>query len=151
MLGWYCFSMEKLETWIYIQRFWLQIFMVSPGTHLVKNIESQSRNIESQIKKDIQVCNWKCLGLCVSRQLIWLISLTDSKTLYYSAVQRANQSIAMPSQSKSTCFFSTSHFNIRSLSANHDGLTMLLSDLQHSFDVIGLSETKITSKRDITS
>ena len=29
----------------------------SYGTHLVKNIESQSRNIESQIKKNIQVCN----------------------------------------------------------------------------------------------
>ena len=26
-------------------------FMVSPGTHVVKNIESQSRNNESQIKK----------------------------------------------------------------------------------------------------
>ena len=34
-----------------IQRFWLKIVMVSPGTHLVKNIESQSRDIESQIKK----------------------------------------------------------------------------------------------------
>ena len=33
--------------------------------------------------KNTQVCNWKCLGLCVTRQLIWLISLTDSKTLYY--------------------------------------------------------------------
>ena len=33
--------------------------------------------------KNIQVCNWKCLDLCVTRQLIWLISLTDSKTLYY--------------------------------------------------------------------
>ena len=41
-------------------------------------------------------------------------------------------------------FFSTIHFNIRSVSANnHDGLTMLLSDLQHSFNGIGLSETKI--------
>ena len=30
---------------------WLKIVMVSPGTHLVKNIESQSRNNESQIKK----------------------------------------------------------------------------------------------------
>ena len=40
-------------------------------------------------------------------------------------------------------FFSTVHFNIRSVSANHDGLTMLLSDLQHSFNGIGLSETKI--------
>ena len=34
-------------------------------------------------KKNIEACNWKCLGLCVTRQLIWLISLTDSKTLYY--------------------------------------------------------------------
>ena len=33
------------------------IAMVSPGTHLMKNIEYQSRNIESQIKKYIQVCN----------------------------------------------------------------------------------------------
>ena len=34
-----------------IQWFWLQIVMVSPVTHLVKNIESQSRNSESQIKQ----------------------------------------------------------------------------------------------------
>ena len=36
-----------------------RIVMVSPGTHLAKNIESQSRNIESQIKKYIyiHVCN----------------------------------------------------------------------------------------------
>ena len=54
------------------------------------------------------------------------------------------------SQSKSMPFFqSTIHFNIRSLSANHDGLTMLLSDLQHSFDVIGLSKTKIKSNCDL--
>ena len=80
-------------------------------------------------KKNIQVCNWKCLGLCVTRQLIWLISLTDSKTLYYCSTK----SKSMPSQSKSVPFFSTIfiHFNIRSPSANHDGLTMLLSDLQH--------------------
>ena len=48
-------------------------------------------------------------------------------------------------------FYCTIHFNIRSLSANHDGLTMLLSDLQHQFDVIGLSETKIKSNCDTTS
>ena len=71
--------------------------------------------------------------------------------LCITAVQRANQSKSMPSQSKSMPFFSTIHFNIRSLSANHDGLTMLLSDLQHSFDVIGLSETKVKSNCDLTS
>ena len=54
------------------------------------------------------------------------------------------------SQGKSMPFFSTSHFNIRSLSANHDGLTMLPSDLLHSFNVIGLSETKIKSSCDLT-
>ena len=43
---------------------------------------------------------------------------------------------------KSASSFSTIHVNIGGLSANHDGL-MLLSDLQHSFDVIVLSETKI--------
>ena len=47
------------------------------------------------------------------------------------------------SQSRSMPFFSTIHLNIRSLSANYDGLTMLLSDLQHSFDVVGLSKTKM--------
>ena len=55
------------------------------------------------------------------------------------------------SQSKSMPLFSTIHFNIRSLSANHDGLTMLLSDLQHSFNLIGLSETKMKSNCDLTS
>jgi len=37
--------------YIYIQWFWLQIVMVSPGTYLVKNIQSQSRNIESPMKR----------------------------------------------------------------------------------------------------
>ena len=41
-------------------------------------------------------------------------------------------------------FFSTIHFNIRSLSANHDGLIMLLSDLQHSLDVITFEILKIS-------
>ena len=39
--------------------------MVSPGTHLVKNHESQSRTNESQLKKKPE-----CLGLFVTRQLI---------------------------------------------------------------------------------
>ena len=30
----------------------LQIVMVSPGTHLVKNHESQARTSESQLKKE---------------------------------------------------------------------------------------------------
>lgn len=55
------------------------------------------------------------------------------------------------SQSKSMLLFSTIHFNVRRLSANHDGLTMLLLELQHSFDVIGLSETNIKSNCDLTS
>ena len=85
MLGWYCFSMEKLETWIYIQWFWLQIVMVSPGTPCEKYWVPD--------KKSKQVCNWKCLGLCVTRQLIWLISLTDSKTLYYCSTKSKSEQI----------------------------------------------------------
>ena len=54
-------------------------------------------------------------------------------------------------RSKNTLSFSTIHFNIRSLSANHDGMTTLLSELQHAFDVIGLSETKIKDSCDPTS
>ena len=49
----------------------LQIVMVSLGTHLVKNCESQSKK---------WVWHWKCLGLYVTRP----VNLkTDSKTLYY--------------------------------------------------------------------
>lgn len=39
--------------------------------------------------------------------------------------------------------FSTLHCNIRSLAANYDNLAKLLSDLHHTFNIIGLSETKI--------
>jgi len=54
-------------------------------------------------------------------------------------------------QNKHNLSFCTIHCNIRSLSANHDGMTLLLSELQHAFDVIGLSETKIRDSFDPTS
>ena len=92
MLGWYCFSMEKLETWIYIQWFWLQIVMVSPGTHLVKKYWFPVQKHWIPDKKNKQVCDWKCLGLCVTRQLIWLTSLTESKTLYYCSTLKLKYS-----------------------------------------------------------
>ena len=83
--------------------------MVSPGSHLVKNIESQSRSNESQIENIyIQVCNSKCLGLCVTRQLIFLISLTDSK-LCITAVLKLKYS---PSKgSRKYASFNNSHNN----------------------------------------
>ena len=46
-------------------------------------------------------------------------------------------------QSISNTSFSVLHHNIRSLAANFDDLTLLLSDLKHDFNIIGLSETKI--------
>ena len=56
----------------------LQIVMVSPGTPLVKNHESQSRPNESQFKN-----NQSEIGpLC--NQTVYL--KTDSKTLYYSTL-----------------------------------------------------------------
>ena len=62
----------------------LQIVVVIPGTHLVKNHDSQSRTIKSQFKKCVQ--NWKCLGLfSVCNQTVNLKA--DSKTLYYSILK----------------------------------------------------------------
>ena len=56
----------------------LQIVMVSPGTHLVKNHESQSRTNESQFKNQ-----WVPGSLCNHT-----VNLkTDSKTLYYSLLK----------------------------------------------------------------
>ena len=40
----------------------LQIVMVSPGTHLVENHDSQSRTNESQLKKKEMSPELKCLG-----------------------------------------------------------------------------------------
>ena len=61
----------------------LQIVMVCPGTHLVKNHESLSRTNESQFKKKTSP-KFKMLGpLC--NQTVNLT--TDSKTLYYSITE----------------------------------------------------------------
>ena len=45
--------------------------------------------------------------------------------------------------------FSAMHCNIRSLSANHDNLIHMLSELDHSFPLIGLSETKNSHGKDL--
>ena len=47
--------------------------------------------------------------------------------------------------------FSILHINIVSLSAHIDELKTLLSFLDHPFDVIGISETKISEQRHITT
>ena len=54
----------------------LQIVMLSPGTHLVKNHESQF--------KRQWVLNWKCSGLYVTRQLIWRQAPKRSRTVYWN-------------------------------------------------------------------
>ena len=60
---------------------------------------------------------------------------------YYTPHQfHSSEEITNLSYNKS---FSVLHLNIRSLSANFDPLCTLLSNLNHSFSVIGLSETKI--------
>ena len=41
----------------------LQIVMVSPGTHFVKNHEAQSRSNESQLKKKITVGLYRVMSL----------------------------------------------------------------------------------------
>ena len=57
----------------------LLIVMVSPGTNLVKNHESQSRTSESQLKSEIENA-WASLNQTVNLK-------TDSKTLYYSILK----------------------------------------------------------------
>ena len=93
MLGWYCFSMKKLETWIYIHSVILD--KNSYGECWDSSCEKYSVPVQKQWvpdEKNIQVCNWKCLDLCVTRQLIWLINLTDSKTLYYCSTLKLKYS-----------------------------------------------------------
>ena len=51
----------------------------------------------------------------------------------------------LTSKSKS---FSVMHLNIRSLSANYDAFSSLLSDLKHNFDIVGLSEIKFTLNKE---
>ena len=60
----------------------LQIVMVSPGTYLVKNHESQSRTNESYnvvLKKNLKIVQPLC------NQTVNL--KTDSETLYYSTLK----------------------------------------------------------------
>ena len=61
----------------------LEKVIVSLGTHLVKNHESQSATSESQLKKPTSL-KLKMLGpLCIQT-----VNLkTDSKTLYYSLLK----------------------------------------------------------------
>ncbi len=47
--------------------------------------------------------------------------------------------------------FSVLHSNVRSLSANYDTLSALLSNLNFKFSVIGLTETKISMQKSLVS
>ena len=59
----------------------LQKVMVSLGTHLVKNHESQSATSESQLKNEFDIENvWALCNQTVNLK-------TDSKTLYYSLLK----------------------------------------------------------------
>ena len=49
----------------------LEIVMVSPGTHRVKNHESLSIKPMSPSSKKQGVLNLKCMGLYVTEKLIW--------------------------------------------------------------------------------
>ena len=75
---------------------------------------------------------------------------TDHNFGYYTTHDfRNNNDIAeCASNSKG---FSTLHFNIRSLSANYDCFYHMLSELNLSFSIIGISETKIIKDREALS
>lgn len=61
---------------------------------------------------------------------------------YYSVNDFQNSESIGLMRSENT-FFSVIHSNIRSLAANHDKLTTMLSNLGHNFHVIGLTETTV--------
>ena len=46
-------------------------------------------------------------------------------------------------------YFSVMHCNIRSMNANFDGLMQMLAEVNHSFSLIGLTETKYKVSEDI--
>ena len=69
----------------------------------------------------------------------------------YCSIPNFKSSIGTEQQSFESDYFSVIHSNIRSLSANYDKLITLLSDLNHKFTLVGLTETKIMKERSITS
>ena len=71
---------------------------------------------------------------------------TDQNFRYYSShdFHSDHDIIECSSDAKS---FSALHCNIRSLTANYDNMLTMLSDLNFSFSLIGLSETKIKSDK----
>lgn len=66
---------------------------------------------------------------------------------YYSVNNFQNSESIGQIRSGNTAF-SVIHSNIRSLAANHDKLTSMLSNLGHNFHVIGVTETRIMSSKD---
>ena len=66
---------------------------------------------------------------------------------YYSVNDFQNNESIRQICSENTSF-SVIHSNVRSLAANHDKLTTMLSNLGHNFHVIGLTETRIMTGND---
>ena len=66
---------------------------------------------------------------------------------YYTADDFKTSDTVHEFVSNTTCF-SALNFNIRSLQANGEDLSYLLSDLSHNFSIIGLSETKLSFDKD---
>ena len=60
---------------------------------------------------------------------------------YYTTREFATHHQIKSCTTSSNCF-SAFHANIRSMNANFDNLTRLLAELNHSFSIIGLTETK---------
>ena len=84
-------------------------------------------------------------GPDVEKNLLNHVDFNDYPIPSFKSSTRVKQLISAPDS------FSVLHSNIRSLSANHDELTTLLSDLNSKFSIIGLTETKIKIDRSLTS
>ena len=69
----------------------------------------------------------------------------QSNFKYYTTHEFANND-AIINCTSSKCF-SVLHLNIRSLNSNFDNFTQMLTELNHNFSVIGLTETKYVTSR----
>ena len=68
------------------------------------------------------------------------------KFKYYTTQDFVNNEAIIINCTSSKCF-SGLHTNIRSLNSNFDNFTQMLTELNHDFSVIGLTETKSVASR----
>ena len=116
----------------------------SASSNAITSIPKQSRTVTDQHSFFISVYHtWNILPAELCTSYISLASFNYYSTHDFPSNHDIHKS-SLDSRS-----FSAPHCNIRSLQGNYDNLAHMLSELQFSFSVIGLSETKFMTNKDI--